>query len=258
VPSIVGDGPLTDFVSAMEDIDRVLAAEIKKDLAERYFGMRRIIEEDSTAYRNDIIASMIELESEVGVDLIRIYILLGDEDLIARFQDLTRIPHDIFNDPYVYRSPAIQKQLLNNQRIRGISQRRRFKNLILDLYQQLFEAIGSYRTKFAELTEQHDTIVEEINLFYRKNDFAGIMGFFRSLEGGDGTLLNAEQPLSRRHESMEGKMRLPIPDAVHEILPELPAIPPLREIQRQLVRLAQEAHTRQPHRIKEISTWRRS
>ena len=76
----------------------------------------------------------------------------------------------------------IQKQLLNNQRIRGISQRRRFKNLILDLYQQLFEAIGSYRTKFAELTEQHDTIVEEINLFYRKNDFTGIMGFFDPLK----------------------------------------------------------------------------
>ena len=33
--------------------------------------MRRIIEEDSTAYRNDIIASMIELESEVGVDLVQ-------------------------------------------------------------------------------------------------------------------------------------------------------------------------------------------
>ena len=66
----------------MLDLNTTLAFEVKKEIADRYFGFRKIIEEDTNEYQKKVIASALELEDKIGFDLVRLYVLLKDTSLI--------------------------------------------------------------------------------------------------------------------------------------------------------------------------------
>ncbi len=231
----------------MEDFAQNIAFEIKKDIADRYFGFRKIIEEDSNDYQQKIIASTLILETEIGFDLLRIYALLKKDSLIHRFYDLTRLGEVLFFDSYVTSSPTIRKRLFEKQPVRGFFRKSRFTNMFFSVYETLFDHIEKYRARIAALVEEHEVIEEEIKLFYKKNDISGIMLFLRNLDGDAsvaGTMsggINSNSTIS-----MENKMRLRAPESVEKFLPILPAIPKASSIRPQLKALIQEAYTSQP------------
>ena len=82
------------------DISKVLSYEIKKELADRYFGFRKLIEEDKQAFHREVRHCALTLEQKIGLDLALLYILLHDEDLIQRFLERTGLEEKIFYDPY--------------------------------------------------------------------------------------------------------------------------------------------------------------
>jgi hypothetical protein len=234
-------------VIEVEDFAKTLAFEVKKDIAERYFGFRKIIQEDSNDYQQEVIASAISLETDIGFDLLRIYALLQKDTLIHRFYELTRLGEVLFFDSYVISSSTIRKRLFLDQHIRGFLRKSRFKNMFFDVYDRLHTHVEDYRARFASLIEEHDVIEEEIKLFYKKNDISGIMLFLRSLDGDastSGTMtggINAHNSIS-----MENKMRLHAPESAEKVLPLLHAIPDASTIQNELTVLIQEAITLQP------------
>lgn len=231
----------------MEDFAQNMAFEIKKDIAERYFGFRKIIEEDSNDYQQKVITSTLVLETEIGFDLLRIYALLKDDKLIHRFYDLTRLGEVLFFDSYVTSSPTIRKRLFENQRVHGFFRKSRFSNMFFSVYDTLFDHVENYRARIAALVEEHEVIEEEIKLFYKKNDISGIMLFLRNLDGDasvSGTMsggINSSSTIS-----MENKMRLHAPESVEKFLPILPSIPKAATIRSELKELIQEAFLLQP------------
>ena len=152
----------------MEDLSKSLAFEVKKDIAERYFGFRKIIEEDSNSYQQEVINSALTLETEIGFDLLRIYALLKSDALIQQFYELTKLGEVLFFDSYVTSSPTIRKRLFENMPIRGLFRTSRFKNMFFDVYRQLVVHVDNYRARLASLIEEHEVIEEEIKLFYKK------------------------------------------------------------------------------------------
>ncbi len=231
----------------MEDFAQSLAFEIKKDIAERYFGFRKIIEEDSDEYQQEIINSALTLETEIGFDLLRIYAILQKNHLIQRFYKLTNLGDVLFFDSYITSSPTIRKRLFKNQEVRGFFRKSRFNNMFFDVYRTLRAHVEDYRTRIAMLAEDRDVIEEEIKLFYQKNDISGIMLFLRGLDGdsrtsgtmsgaivGDGTI------------NMEDKMRLRAPEAVEKFLPILESIPAASSIKAELKTLIKNAYENQP------------
>ena len=54
--------------------------------------------------------------------------------------------------------------------------------MFFDTYAVLHDHIIEYRSTLCRLIEDHETILEQINLFYRKNDITGIMHFLRSID----------------------------------------------------------------------------
>lgn len=231
----------------MEDFAQTIAFEVKKDIAERYFGFRKIIEEDSNDYQQEIITSTLILETRIGFDLLRIYALLREDRLIHRFYDLTRLGEVLFFDSYVVTSPTIRKRLFEKQQVRGFFRKSRFTNMFFAVYETLFDHIESYRARIAALVEEHEVIEEEIKLFYKKNDISGIMLFLRNLDGDasvSGTMSGGISSSSTI--SMENKMRLHAPESVEKLLPILPAIPKAASIRPQLKDLVQEAFALQP------------
>ena len=231
----------------MDDFAKTLAFEVKKDMAERYFGFRKIIEEDSGEYQQEIINFTIELETKIGFDLLRIYTLLRENTLIRRFYKLTKLGEVLFFDSYVSNSPTIRVRLLQDQKVRGFFRKSRFENMFFDVYKQLRKHVDDYRYRLASLIEDHEVIEEEIKIFYRKNDISGIMLLLRSLEGDGGT----SGPMAGTLESggtisLEEKMRLKAPQSVEKFLPILEAIPDPSSIKSELKKLINSAYEKQP------------
>ena len=227
----------------MEDITKILSFEIKKEIAERYFGFRKRIEDDKGFYEHRLTTSSLELENKIGFDLIRIYILLHSEDLIHRFAQLTGLPQEFFYDPYFVQSPTIRKRAFSGKKLRGWTKRGRFRNMFFDTYTSLALHVEEYRNTLSELTEEQETIREQINLFYRKNDIDSIMNFIRRIDNADSgrsELMEAGHGSDPQH-SLDEKMRLRPPLPACDLLPTIPPLPPFKDVQPQLKQLIDEA-----------------
>lgn len=224
----------------MEDISTILAFEVKKELAGRYFGFRKIIEEDTATYHQQILASSLKLENEIGEDLVEIYTLLQNDHLIELFLESCNFNNKLFFDNYVHISPAKKKKLFSCRNIHGFTRKGRIQNALLDSYQSLFQHVTDYNVSIERLCSKHDTIREQINIFYKKNDLSGIMQFLGSLDASSSqassTMAVHSQPKS--FNSMEEKMRITAPPHVNELLPELPIVPTCKQIKKKLLELA--------------------
>ncbi len=228
----------------MEDITKLLAFEVKKEMADRYFGFRKRIEDDSRAYGAKLAQSTLELENRIGYDLIRLYILLQQEALIREFLDLVKLPQELFYDPYTISSPTIRKRLFSGLKCHGFSRKGRFKKMFMAIYLSLAKALDDYRTTRGELIEERQTIREEINIFYRKNDIDGIMSFIRRLDGpdsGTANLMQTATPLTA-DQQFSNTLRISPPASAEESLPPLPPLPPPEAIQPALDRLLDRAY----------------
>lgn len=231
----------------MEDFAQSLAFEVKKDIAERYFSFRKIIEEDCNAYQKEIINSALLLETRIGFDLLRIYTLLQKDLLIKRFYDITHLGDILYFDSYVSGSPSIRRELLKEQPVHGLFRKSRFRNMFFDLYHALHDHVDEYRDRIQSLVEEHEVIAEEIKLFYQKNDISGIMIFLRSLDGDSGTSGTMSGGInSSGSVNMEQRMRLTAPQPVEKFLPHLETLPERTAIQAELLEIIDQAYANQP------------
>lgn len=224
------------------NIQDVLAYEIKKEIADRYFGFRKLIEEDTLDLEEKARQHRFILEKRISFDLIRLYILLRDEKIIHNFLLLTGLQKELFYDPYLAESEPIKMRVFQGVKLRGFFWKSRYRNLILDIYERLAVHVAQYCEKSREIAELGENIQEEIKIFHRTNDLGNIIGFLRSL--GDHS----------SHRGMQGGMesgiaeklqnRMQIKPPVLENDPEaiIQQIPPLLSIKSQLKALINEAY----------------
>jgi hypothetical protein len=229
----------------MQDIDSFLALEVKKEIADRYFGSRKLIEDDRREYDRQVQEAFRQLEGTVGVELLRLYLLLGSEPLIHEFFRLTGLRDETFLDSYLLASPTVRRRLLTGQRCHGLTRRACFRNLVLDAYSRLLEGAEAYRATLAKLAEERRTIVEEIDQFHRTNDLGAMMGFLRGLDRAGRESGLAGAVTSGQDSDLAEKMRLQAPPAAAQLLPHLPELAPLKSCRAKLLDLADAAWEQQ-------------
>jgi hypothetical protein len=224
------------------NIHEVLAYEIKKEIADRYFGFRKLIEDDKLSFFEKTRQYSFILEKRISFDLVRIYIVLKDEALIHRFLALTGLPADLFYDPYLTQSDTIRQRVFSGVHIHGLTPAGRFKNLVFDCYERLEVHVAEYRTRFDELKKYRDEINDAIEIFYRKNDLGSIMGFLKSL--GDPNKSGAMEGGMEMGmaQSLEAKMRITPQQPLEHYLPAIQPLPPLANIKRELKIIIGEAY----------------
>ena len=214
----------------MHDMEEILSLEIKKEIADRYFGFRKMIEDDSQQYNGHIRDAYRQLEDGVGFDLIRLYILLGRESLIHDFFRLTGLRDQVFLDPYLLRSPTIRQRLFKGLFVHGFTRRSRFHHLFVDTYNRLRDGVADYNATLKRLVDEGKAIADEIERFHRKNDLGTMMGFLRRLDNGshqeEGPMAGTVSPL--RDDYLEEKMRLAAPTGAERLLPAFPFLPDVR------------------------------
>jgi len=233
-------------------LDEVMGAEIKQDLASRYFGFRKLIEEDALGLEEKARQHSFILQKRISFDLIRIYVLLHDDGLIKKFLALSGLNEELFYDPYLIESENIARRVLVCQEFRGWTRTTRFRNYILDCYDRLTLYAGVYRSRVEELLKEQKLILEEIEQFYRKNDISAILHFVQKLgeprvsgdmQGGMETGLV---------EGLADKLQIEPPRPIEQVLFILPPLKPLAEIKNELKELIRQAYAMQPSWIFEL------
>ncbi len=228
----------------MHGMEEMLSLEIKKEMADRYFGFRKMIEDDSRLYNEQILLAYRQLENGVGFDLVRLYILLQREPLIRDFFQVTGFRDPVFLDPYLLNSDSIRRRLFAGQSIHGFTRHMRFNNLFFDIYLRLQQGLEEYAGTMDRLVKEGQAIATEIATFERKNDMGSMMGFLRRLDSGDAETMPSEiSPM--RDTYLEEKMRLQPPNGADTLLPAFPLLPPLKNCKGKLTALLAKAYAAQ-------------
>jgi hypothetical protein len=223
-------------------VEDIMAVELKREIAERYFGFRKMIEEDTLDLVQKMKYQISILEQRISFELIRIYILLRDDKLIHDFMELTGWHEKLFYDPYIITSATIRKKVFKGIKIRGLTRSGRFKNLVFDTYERLVEHVAHYRENLEEIETARETIKEEIDLFYRKNDIGNIMGFLRAIDSSGGEDLMGVNPDAGSTNTFAHKMRIQEPPPLDPELITIPPLVPLPNISRELKKLVDRAY----------------
>lgn len=231
------------------DITDYLAYEVKKEIADRYFGFRKLIEDDTLDYHEKIKQYSYILEKRISFDLIRLYILLKDPVLVHTFCEQAGLEEKLFYDVELSQSETIRVRVFQGVRFHGFTKSGRFKKFGLECYKRLTENVEQYGKKIEELRDMQETISEEIKIFYRKNDISAILSFLRSM--GDSSLSSqmAGGMEIGMAESLEKKLEIKPPFPIEQYLPKIPNIKSPDLIHKDLIRLIKEAYSRQNDQI---------
>lgn len=226
-----------------EDIHDILALEVKKEMADRYFGFRKLIEEDIREYDNQVLTSFLRLEQKIGFDLVRLYILLKDENLIHEFFQLAGLDQLIFYDPYLAESPSLRKKIFAGQKIHGLTRAGRFTNMVFDTYKALCNDIAQYRQNLTKLASERESIAEEIQHFYRKHDLGVMMDFLRCLDGSTSYQAGdmAGGMVQQAGATLDQKLKVQPPPPVDELLPVIPPVIPLARLKAPFKQIVKKA-----------------
>ncbi len=228
----------------MEDISKALVYEIKQDLANRYFGFRKQIETESRQYLNKLHNVDGQYTADIVRNMQRLRCLIPNEQLFEAFMQFTKIPESIGKLSTDQNSPAEWQRLFNGLRGKGFTRRRRFRNLLYQVFRLLAADVETYRKIYLELEEEHEDIRKEIERFYRMNDLSGILNFLREIDNPDSMnagLLHSDRPVLAG-QRLEEELRIQPPPAVGTHLPDLPQLPRLEAARPTLEELATQAY----------------
>jgi len=87
----------------------------------------------------------------VGRDMLRIYALLRDQELIDAFVRLIGWQGRPFFDQHVIDSPKDREQLFKGMTLRGWTDRSRFAHLLLDSYKRLYRDLYKSKEKLEDI-----------------------------------------------------------------------------------------------------------
>ncbi len=164
------------------DISKALTYQVKKEIAERYFGTKKLIEEDITNLKNLIDELNDRYEKRLGPAFVRIYSLLMDDDIIEQFFDMTGWEQKPFYDSYVKESVTIRRRLLEKMRSHGWMKKSKFSNMVFDAYRMLYKEYQPIEDLLSEIDEEKAVIKEELKIFKNKYSLDEIMSFVRNLD----------------------------------------------------------------------------
>ncbi len=240
-------------MSIDQDISKVLTYQIKREIAERYFGFRKLIEDDKAALLQRITDHARILERIRDQDLARICLLLKDDYLITSFLNLAGLSQKILTLSSRQDDNALRSLLQDEFEVWGFSLASRFRKLVYKCYEGLYHRGEKYRQGYAGLMEERELINEEIHLFSQRHDLGEIMGFLRSLEAVDTPGNSIAGSIEHGvFEDLDRKMRIdPLP-SLEKYLPFLPSLSPPEMIHKMLNRLADQALKLHGHALRNI------
>ncbi len=234
------------------DIEKALAYQIKKEIAQRYFRLRKLIEDDSANVQQMLEELNETYNSKIKPAFFKIYNLLAHKDLIEKFSKIIGQDEAPFLEEFLKDNPEPEPSLPNDIQPRGWFKESRFVNLLLDSYRALFENWKVYKEQREDVLDELAVVKEEIEQFTRNYSLDEIMHFLRGLNMEDET---ASKTFGRTVEGRklgEFDKKLSFSQDLKELykrIPGLETLPEPEKIEPELQRLAEEAFARHEEKV---------
>ncbi|MGO9175222.1 MAG: hypothetical protein ACLQED_03635 [Desulfobaccales bacterium] len=221
----------------MDDSDRVLESlkvQIKKEIVDNYFADRVYLDEELDLLRQETESYHKEFEL-LGRRFMALFQALGSEAGCGLFMEVLGLKDWPFYESYRALPERERQELLKDQRHRGFTASRRFRNLILDLYERLYRDSALLRENYERILIHLKLINEDIDKFNRSYDFGLLAAQIEALEGRSEVISGGL--LSPEREEMSTRMRFKRRQLTEAEMPPPPRLPPLAEIKDRLLEM---------------------
>ncbi|MGA8572081.1 MAG: hypothetical protein ACLP7A_12585 [Desulfobaccales bacterium] len=221
----------------MDDSDRVidsLKVQIKKEIVDNYFAERVNLEEDLDLLRQETESYRKEFEL-LGRRFMALFQAVGSETGCGQLLEVLNLKGWPFYESYLALPERERQELLKDQRRRGFTASRRFRNLILDLYEQLYRDCESLREKYEKIRNRLKLINEDIDKFNLSYDFGLLAAQIEAMEGR-GEVISGGL-LSPEREELSTRMRFKPRQLTETELPPPPRLPAPAEIKDRLLEM---------------------
>jgi hypothetical protein len=219
----------------MDDTDRViegLKVQIKKEIVDNYFADRVYLEEELELLRQETESYRKEYDL-LGRHFMALYHALGSEAGCRLLMEVLKLENWPFYQQYCALADGERHELIKDQRRRGFTATRRFRNLILDLYELLHQDNVLLKESYDKLQTHLKLLNEDIDKFNLSYDFGLIAAQIEALEGR-GEVISGGL-LSPEREELSTRMRFKRQKLSAEELPPPPDLPQLDRIKDRLL-----------------------
>jgi hypothetical protein len=219
----------------MDDTDRLidsLRVQIKKEIVDNYFNDRVYLEEDTEVLLQE--AESYRQERELwGRRFMALYQALGSEAGCKLFMEVLKLPDWPHYQQYCALPEGQRQDLLKGCRRRGLTAARRFRYLILDLYEQIQQDSLKLKETYEKILTHLKLLNEDIDKFNLSYDFGLIAAQIEAMEGRGETMGGGLMALER--EELSTRMRFKRRKFSGEELPPAQELPPLERIKDRLL-----------------------
>ncbi len=227
----------------MEDFINAFAHEVKLEIANRYFGFRTGIEgeiQDYLARLHDVDG---QIAAGIRLDLLRMRFLLHQERLFQAFLSFAGLPEGLTEDQSGRQLSSRPGELFAEMKGEGLTRWRRYRDLAFRVYLSLVDNITAYRQAYLDLGKEYQEICTRINDFHRNNDLTGILSFLQTFDTATAERLKFlhTEPYHRPGIHPDQELRIAPPCPVESLLPDLAAVPPLKQAKKPLTALLEAA-----------------
>ncbi len=237
------------------DIEKALAYQVKKEIAQRYFRLRKLIEDDS-ANLDQLIDELNDIYiNKIRPALFAIYSLLMDKDLIEEFSKTVGIEDPPFLSEFLELSEKERADLVSDLHPRGWFKESRFLSLLKNAYQKLYERWLEYHSLKEETLDELTLVKEEIEQFKKNYSLDEIMQFLRTLNTEDTDRVKAIGRTVEGRKLGDFDSKLGFSQDIEELfkkVPKLDSIPKIEEILPKLEALGEMAYMRHKEEVSEI------
>lgn len=234
-----------------DDIIGALTQEVKEEVIENYLYERRLVDEQIN-HVNNLAQHAAELEDKLYRRFARIYEYLSVPDCINRFVKLIEMKEAPFEARW-RKDPGFRKGL-RFIRVRGLTNRAKFRRLFRESYRRLFARNEAYREAYEDLEHEIKAVNHNVKKFENGYDLLTILNFLKDMdvEFVEKKYFLSDNFTPEEMASVEKTLRLrPIRTTQFNLVPP-PRLPEPRSIERPLSVLADFVYSQCTGRIRAL------
>ena len=162
-----------------DDLISAMTQEVKEEVISNYLYERRLIEEQ-IGYVKELAGHAAQLQKMFYKRFARMYNLLSKPEFINEFVFLLGLKEVPFKDQ-IADDPEYRKDL-RFIKVRGLTDRSKFKKLLLESYRRLCNWNNQYAEAYRNLLKECEAVNHNLKKFEDKHDILTILNFLKNMD----------------------------------------------------------------------------
>ena len=234
-----------------DDLISAMTQEVKAEVINNYLYERRLIEQQ-IAYVKELADHAAQLQEMLFKRFARMYNLLPKPEFINEFVFLLGLKEAPFKD-WIADEPEYRKDVLFIK-VRGLTDRSKFKKLLLEAYRRLCNWNNKYLEAYSNLIEECKAVNHNLKKFEDNHDLLTILNFLKGMDLEEITKKHfmGDNFAPEEMASIEKTLRFkPVSIKQFNLIPP-PDFPELIDVQTQIASLANSVYDQYSNNMKTL------